>query len=141
MLVSKQMLAPIQSRENQRFCLRFCQRANCLPLHSKSTFDEFNRGAMATTKFNVLSATATDLRDLLRAKQVSSVQLVKAYLGQIAEHDAALNAFICLAPEQKVIATAAMLDEERLEGRVRSKLHGIPVVLKVRSNCEPQSLF
>lgn len=96
---------------------------------------------MATTKFNVLSATATDLRDLLRAKQVSSVQLVKAYLGQIAEHDAALNAFICLAPEQKVIATAAMLDEERLEGRVRSKLHGIPVVLKVRSNCEPQSLF
>lgn len=96
---------------------------------------------MAIPKFNVLSATAADLRDLLQAKQVSSVQLVKAYLGQIAEHDAALNAFICLAPEQNVVATAALLDKERLEGRVRGPLHGIPIVLKVRSSCEPQSLF
>ncbi|KAK7703833.1 hypothetical protein SLS64_008777 [Diaporthe eres] len=85
---------------------------------------------MATSKLDVLSATAADLRDLLQAKQVSSVQLVKAYLGQIAEHDAALNAFICLAPEQNVVATAALLDKERLEGRVRGPLHGIPVVLK-----------
>lgn len=96
---------------------------------------------MAIAKLNVLSTTATDLRDLLRSKQVSSVQLVKAYLSQIAEHDAALNAFICQAPEQNILATAALLDKERLEGRVRGQLHGIPVVLKVRSSCEPQSLF
>ncbi|KAL1846491.1 hypothetical protein Daus18300_014241 [Diaporthe australafricana] len=90
-------------------------------------------------KLNVVSATAGDLRDLLQAKQASSVQLVKAYLRQIAKHDAALKAFICLAPEENVVATAASLDKERLEGHVRSPLHGVPVVLKVRSSCEPQS--
>ncbi|KAL2277821.1 hypothetical protein FJTKL_15113 [Diaporthe vaccinii] len=85
---------------------------------------------MAIPKLDVLSVTAADLRDLLQAKQVNSVQLVKTYLSQIAEHDAALNAFICLPPEQNVVATAALLDKERLEGRVRGPLHGIPVVLK-----------
>lgn len=85
---------------------------------------------MDIAKIDILSATAADLRDLLQARQASSVQLVKAYLSQIARHDAALNALICLAPEQDVIASAASLDKERLEGRARSQLHGIPVVVK-----------
>ncbi|POS69998.1 hypothetical protein DHEL01_v211609 [Diaporthe helianthi] len=85
---------------------------------------------MDFSKLDILSATATDLRDLLETKQASSVQLVKAYQSQIARHDATLQAFICLAPEQEVMATAASLDKERVEGRVRSHLHGIPIVVK-----------
>lgn len=96
---------------------------------------------MDIANLDVLSATAADLRDLLQARQASSVQLVKAYLSQIARHDAALNAFICLVREQDAIASAASLDKERLEGRVRSQLHGIPVVVKVRSSCEYQIPF
>jgi amidase len=96
---------------------------------------------MDIANLDVLSATAADLRDLLQAKQASSVQLVKAYLSQIARHDVALKAFICLAPEQDVIASASLLDKERLEGRVRSQLHGIPIVVKVRSSCESQTRF
>lgn len=88
---------------------------------------------MDISKLDVLSATAADLRDFLQTGQASSVQLVKAYQSQISRHDATLNAFISLAPEQGVIAAAASLDKERLEGRVRSQLHGIPVVVKVRS--------
>lgn len=88
---------------------------------------------MDISKLDILSATASDLQDLLHTRQASSVQLVEAYQRQISRHDATLNAFICLAPEQQAIAAAASLDRERLEGRVRSQLHGIPVVVKVRS--------
>lgn len=94
--------------------------------------------AMDTAYLDLLSTNATELRDLLQTKQISSVQLVKAYLSQIASHDAALKAFICLAPEQDVISSAALLDRERLDGSVRSQLHGIPVVLKVRKSFESQ---
>ncbi|KAG8160830.1 hypothetical protein KVR01_009094 [Diaporthe batatas] len=85
---------------------------------------------MDISRLDILSANASDLRDLLQTRQASSVQLVKAYQSQIARHDATIKAFICLAPEQDVIAAAASLDKERSEGRLRSQLHGIPVVVK-----------
>lgn len=115
-----------------RFRLHFCQRPDSHQIHSTPA----SHRSHGFEKLNVLSATAGDLRNLLQAKQASSVQLVKAYLRQIAKHDVALKAFICLAPEKDVLASAASLDNERLEGRVRSQLHGVPVVLKVRSSYE-----
>lgn len=81
---------------------------------------------------DLLSTTATELQALLQAGKTSSVQLVEAYWDQIAKYDLALKAFICIAPRQDVISRAALLDQERLDGGVRSQLHGIPVVLKVR---------
>lgn len=82
---------------------------------------------------DLLSATAADLRNLLQTNQVSSVDLVKAYMRQIIKYDGRLKALISLAPEEDVIASAAALDKERLEGRERSQLHGIPIVLKVHN--------
>jgi amidase len=81
--------------------------------------------------FDALRATADDLRQLLRDDKISSVQIVAHYWAQIDLYNPKLNAFISLAPREKVARAAASLDEERRHGRVRSPLHGIPIVLKV----------
>lgn len=99
---------------------------------------------MEIATLDLLSTTATELQALLQAGKTSSAQLVKTYWDQIAKYDPVLKAFICLAPRQDVVSRAVLLDEERLGGRVRSQLHGIPIVLKVReaSNIEiKQSLM
>lgn len=78
---------------------------------------------------NLLSATAGDLH----AGEVTSVKLVQLYLAQIAAHNHGglkLNAIIATAPIDKVLEEAKALDEERRTTGPRSKLHGIPIILK-----------
>lgn len=81
--------------------------------------------------FNPLTTNAVDLQQLLQHGEISSVQIVEEYLNQIDRYNSNLNAFISLAPRDKVLRAAALLDEERRLGQVRSPLHGIPIVLKV----------
>ncbi|KAJ5157295.1 uncharacterized protein N7482_008395 [Penicillium canariense] len=82
---------------------------------------------------DVLTATASDLRKLLDSEEVSSVELVGLYLDQIAKHNKQglmLNAMISTASADRVLEEARMLDTERSQRRPRSKLHGIPIILK-----------
>ncbi|KAK4144202.1 amidase signature domain-containing protein [Dichotomopilus funicola] len=79
--------------------------------------------------FDVLTATASDLRVLLEQRKVTSVQLVQAYLQQIRTHNkdgARLRAVISVVPEKQLLDTAAQLDQERESGKTRSPYHGIP---------------
>ncbi|OHE97691.1 hypothetical protein CORC01_07106 [Colletotrichum orchidophilum] len=83
--------------------------------------------------FNVLTSTATELSRLLARREVTAVELTKAYLEQIRKHNKAgahLNAIISVVPEEQLLETASKLDQERAEGRVRSPYHGIPFVVK-----------
>lgn len=80
--------------------------------------------------FSPLTTTATDLQHLLTTHSLTSVQLIQHYLAQIDLHNPRLRALISVAPEDLLLAVAAALDEERLQGRVRGPLHGIPIVLK-----------
>lgn len=86
---------------------------------------------MSNTLFNVLSTNAADLKQQLNDGKITSVQIVNEYFAQIDRHETFLNAFISPAPRDKVVKAAAARDEERKEGKVRSALHGIPIVLKV----------
>ncbi|KAK3317045.1 amidase signature domain-containing protein [Apodospora peruviana] len=81
-------------------------------------------------KFDVLVTNASDLQLLLESKQITSLEIVNEYLAQIDRHEAALNAFISIAPRDRLLEIARGLDDERLQGRTRSPLHGIPIVLK-----------
>lgn len=84
---------------------------------------------------NVLTATASDLRKLLDVGEVTSVELVKLYLEQIAKHNhqgRKLNAVIETAPVDRVLEEARTLDAERATQGPRSNLHGIPILVKVR---------
>ncbi|KAK6201826.1 hypothetical protein LQW54_009321 [Pestalotiopsis sp. IQ-011] len=80
--------------------------------------------------FDPLVTTATELRERLEDGKITSVQIVQEYFAQIDRYNSKLNAFISIAPRDKVIRAAAALDEERRCGRIRSPLHGIPIVLK-----------
>ncbi|PYH88603.1 amidase signature enzyme [Aspergillus ellipticus CBS 707.79] len=82
--------------------------------------------------FNIRTATATELSDLLNTGRVSSVDIVTACLAQIQQHHRAglgLRALISVHPET-ALAQAADRDRERAQGQVRSGLHGIPIIVK-----------
>ncbi|MBO9339701.1 MAG: amidase, partial [Chloroflexus sp.] len=65
----------------------------------------------------------------LRKRTVSAVELVEQALEQIANHDAALNAFQIVMTES-ALADARAADAELAAGKVRSLLHGVPIAVK-----------
>lgn len=83
--------------------------------------------------FNPLETTASDLQSALSSGDITSVEIVKTYLGHIEKHNDRLRAVLQVAPESQVLERARTLDKEREEGSVRGPLHGIPILVKVMS--------
>lgn len=86
------------------------------------------------TTVELLTLDASALAKLLAEERITSVTLVKQVLAQIAQEDKAgaeLNAIISVAPYETLIETAAKLDEERKQGKLRGPFHGIPILVKV----------
>ena len=82
----------------------------------------------------LLTASATELQALLQSGDLTSVQLVKACLNQIAKYDRSgptLRAIVSTPPEEHILSVAERLDKERAAGKVRGPLHGIPIIVKV----------
>ncbi|QTA37779.1 peptide amidase [Thermosipho ferrireducens] len=71
--------------------------------------------------------TISRANELFNEKKLTSEKLVEFYLERISEYSH-LNAVLELNPDALFIAKA--LDKERVSGFVRSKLHGIPVIIK-----------
>src|ERR1700722_15544146 len=65
----------------------------------------------------------------IRARQLTSTELTKAFLQRIEIYSSKLNAFITVMIYE-ALKQAAMLDNEAKAGRFRGPLHGIPIVLK-----------
>ena len=81
----------------------------------------------------ICEASAIDLASQLDAGETTSVRIVGALTDRIAQLDAPgteveLRSIIALAPD--ATAAARRADEERTAGLVRSRLHGIPVLVK-----------
>jgi amidase len=91
------------------------------------------KSAMSKATFDVLSADVKILQTLLQRGSVNSVGLVETYLAQIKKHDRYLHAMIQTTPIETVSSIAKALDHERQEGKLRSPLHGIPIIIKVDS--------
>jgi len=69
-----------------------------------------------------------ELQEMLTSKEITSRELVDFYLDRVSEHDGFLNSLADL--NNHAYAQADALDKERATGKVRSLLHGIPIVLK-----------
>ncbi len=85
-------------------------------------------------KFDVLTASATYLREQLSRGNLTSVDIVSLFLDQIERHNKEglkLNAVISVAPRDLALGRASELDAERALGKVRGPLHGIPIIVKV----------
>ena len=70
----------------------------------------------------LLTASATELQALLQSGDLTSVQLVKACLNQIAKYDRSgptLRAIVSTSPEERILSVAERLDKERAAGKVR----------------------
>jgi aspartyl-tRNA(Asn)/glutamyl-tRNA(Gln) amidotransferase subunit A len=68
------------------------------------------------------------LRDLA-ARKVSSVELTRAYLDQIKQHDGKIKAFLLVEPDA-ALARAKEIDDRRAAGKPVGKLGGLPVAIK-----------
>lgn len=67
----------------------------------------------------------TRLSELIRTRQVTSMELTQMYLGRLREHGPKLEAVITLT-EELAMRQARRADEDLAIGRYRGPLHGIP---------------
>ena len=73
--------------------------------------------------------TATQLAELVRSKQVSSVDLTRMYLGRLKRYGPKLLCVVTLT-EELALKQAAEADREIKAGKYRGPLHGIPCGVK-----------
>jgi len=66
---------------------------------------------------------------MVRDGTVASVALVERALAAVEAADGRIGAFVTVLAEQ-ALAEAAELDADRAAGRLRGRLHGVPVAVK-----------
>ena len=89
------------------------------------------RPASPPSRLQLVEASVSDLQLALRARLITSEQLVQMYLNRIAAYDDAgplLNSFIHL--NANALEEARARDQERAHGLAHGPLFGIPVLLK-----------
>jgi amidase len=72
---------------------------------------------------------ASELVRLIRAKEISSEELTRAYLARIAKVNPKLNA-VCQLDEKGALAAAREADASLRRGAELAKLHGVPITIK-----------
>lgn len=74
-------------------------------------------------------APAHQLARMIRDREVSAVEVLNAYLAQIAKHNSKLNA-ICTLDEENAYFRARLADEALAKGENWGALHGVPITIK-----------
>ena len=82
----------------------------------------------APAAFSIVEASIAEMRDAMAQGRTTSRQIVQQSLDRIARFEGRLNAVITL--NTRALAEADALDRERLAGRLRGPLHGVPIALK-----------
>lgn len=82
-----------------------------------------------TQDADILSMTAAELARRIRTRALRSQDVVRAFVGQIARHNAALNAIVLL-DWQAALERAREADQALDRGEVWGPLHGVPVTVK-----------
>ncbi|UNI16392.1 Amidase [Purpureocillium takamizusanense] len=76
---------------------------------------------------------AAELQRKLATGETTSVALVSQFLDHIERHNwqgRKLNAVTATLPRELAVTQAKELDEERVNGKLRGPLHGIPIIVK-----------
>ncbi len=76
----------------------------------------------------IVEAAIADLQAKMKAGKLTSRRLVEMYLERIREVDVKTHAVIETNPD--ALAIADQMDRERKKGKVRSMMHGIPILIK-----------
>ena len=78
---------------------------------------------------DIVFATASQLAQMIRGKKVSAVEVLNAYLEQIAKHNDKINAIATLDAE-RAKTKAKEADEALAKGENWGALHGVPITVK-----------
>jgi aspartyl-tRNA(Asn)/glutamyl-tRNA(Gln) amidotransferase subunit A len=81
------------------------------------------------TPSDLTYTSATELARMIRAKQISAVEVMRATLARAQTVQAACNCFITLCPE-RALADAAAADQALARGADLGPLHGVPFHVK-----------
>jgi aspartyl-tRNA(Asn)/glutamyl-tRNA(Gln) amidotransferase subunit A len=100
-----------------------------LALGALTGFEGLAGLAWGETSSSLVALSLTEASRKMRANEVTSVELTKAYLARIKIYNPKLNAFITVMEDQ-AMAQAEAMDAEAKAGRYRGPLHGLPIVLK-----------
>ena len=84
-----------------------------------------------TSIFDVVTADAKYMKELLEDGSLTSVDLVDRCLLQIARYDGYLHAMLSTPSRESLRDIASDLDKKRKKGELKSPLHGIPIIIKV----------
>lgn len=76
----------------------------------------------------LLETTVFDLQAKMKSGELSAVKLVEMYSQRIKEVDPKVKSVVEINPD--AMAIAEKLDQERKKGKIRSGLHGIPILIK-----------
>jgi len=78
---------------------------------------------------DLVFAPADQIAQMIRDRKISAVEVLDAYLTQIAQHNSKLNA-ICTWDEDNARARAKLADEALFRGESWGELHGVPITIK-----------
>jgi amidase len=81
------------------------------------------------TAAEILSKSAAEMARRVRAKEISSTELIEAHVARIRQVNPKLNAVVQLAAE-RALEEARQADESLARGTIRGPLHGVPVTFK-----------
>src|SRR6266568_1694802 len=84
---------------------------------------------MTPTQTELCYLTIREAGQLLKRRELSPVELTRAFLERIEALDGKLQAYITVLP-QRAMASARAAEAEMLCGDYRGPLHGIPIALK-----------
>lgn len=87
----------------------------------------------------IIDKTITELKEMLDKGEVTSRQIVEAYLKRIRERNPEINAYLYVA-EEEALREADIKDAERKEGKEAGLIHGIPVAIKDNINVRGMQL-
>ncbi len=89
---------------------------------------EAGKTVFVETQIELSEISALELQTGMKSGKFSSRMLVENYLERIKEIDPKINSVVEINPD--VLLIADQMDKERKRGKVRSPLHGIPILIK-----------
>ncbi len=92
-------------------------------------FSDYSNMELPSNKDELAFYSVGELAELIKTKQISSVDLTMFFIERLKKYDPALHCVITLT-EKRVIKQAKLMDEEIAAGKYRGLLHGIPFGVK-----------